>query len=493
VTVPRPGTDIIIVDEAAPSGAILDTGQAFMVGATGRGPTDRAEKITSASRYEAVYGDRSGGALMSDAVGAYFSEGGGVLYVSRATGSGAAAASVAFGSLTADAASAGAWGDDLTVSAEAPSTLSETIGAQRLEARAAGDPVVIVVALDGTNVERSPVVADADSAVNWAAGSDYVRLAKGADNLVPVAGTTADLTGGADGGAPGASDIAAALGRFDSAYGPGQVLAPGLTQTAVHEELLAHVAATRRCALVDLPDSSDPTVLGAAVAALENIDGVRFTSAWAPWATYPGPAGSQVTVPYAAVEAALIAQADRATGNPNQPAAGANGVCRYALGLAQEFTDAQREALNGAGVCMAKVVYGDVRSYGYRTAAGPADTNWLWFGNSRVVMAVAHESEAIAENYVLRQIDGRGQLFAALEADLRGVCLRHFNAGALYGASPEEAFAVDTGSAVNTPETITNGEVHAVIRLKCSPAAEWVVIEIVKVPVERALPTTVAA
>lgn len=492
---PRPGTDIIIVDEAAPSGAVLDTGQAFMAGETGRGPTDRALKISSPAKYEASYGDRSGGVLMSDAVGAYFSEGGGVLYVSRATGAGADASSVAFGTMTADAASPGTWGDELTVSAEAPATLMETLAAPRVGADplAAGDPIVVVVALDGVNVERSPVVATADAAAAWSAGSDYVRLTRGADNVVPTAGTTADLAGGANGAAAGASDIAAALARFDSAMGPGQVLAPGLTDGDVHEELLAHVNATRRCALLDLPDDSDPTVLAAAVAALEGIDGVRFSSAWAPWAVYPGPAGAQVTVPYAAVEAALIAQADRRTGNPNQPAAGANGVSRYALGLSQSFTDAQREALNGAGVCMAKLVYGDVRSYGYRTAAGPADTNWLWFGNSRVVMAIAHESDAAAENYVLRQIDGRRQLFAALETELRGICLRYFNAGALFGSDPTEAFSVDTGEAVNTIDTIKAGEVRAVIRLKCSPAAEWVVIEIVKVPVERSLPTAVAA
>ena len=93
----------------------------------------------------------------------------------------------------------------------------------------------------------------------------------------------------------------------------------------------------------------------------------------------------------------------------------------------------------------------------------------------------------MAETYVLRQIDGRRQIFAALEAELRGICLDYFNAGALFGESPPEAFSVDTGPGVNTIDTIKAGEVHAVIRLKCSPAAEWVVIEIVKVPVERSL------
>jgi hypothetical protein len=485
--VPRPGTDIIIMDGAAPGGPILDTGQAFMVGQTGRGPTDRAERIVSQARYELVYGDRSGGDLLADAVSAYFNEGGGVAYISRAIGAGAGAASAAFGSMTADAISPGTWGDDLTVAAEAPSTLAERLraGAPRL----AGDPIVITVAWQGTVVERSTVVASADEAVAWSQGSDLVRLVKGADNIVPVAGTTVDLAGGSNGGAVGAAAGAAALARSGSGLGPGQVLAPGLTDDAAHQALLAHAGQFKRCALLDLPASADPLDLAGSVQALADTDGVRFSSAWAPRLSYPGPAGAPILVAYSAVEAALIAVADRVTGNPNQPAAGANGLARYATGLEFDYTDDQRQALNGEGVNLAKVVYGDVRTYGYRTAAGPQDPNWRWFGNSRVIMAVAHEANATAENYLLRQIDGRRQLFAALEADLRGICLRHFNAGALYGETPEEAFQVDTGSSVNTDESIARGEVHAVIKLRCSAAAEWVVIAIVKVPVDQPLAT----
>ena len=368
---PRPGTDILIVDDAAPAGAILDTGQAFFVGtAAATAPTDSYSRIHSPKEYAAIYGDRTDGSLLSDAVSAYFAEGGGILYVAA----------------------------------------------------------------------------------------------------------TADAAG-----------LEAALGLFDAALGPGQVCAPGMTTTAAHTALAAHADATRRVALLDLPDDPLPATLQTAVEALEDLPGVRMCSAWAPWAVYRGPAGAEVDVPYSAVEAALIARSDLMTGNPNQPAAGVNGIAYNALGLSQSYTDEDRETLNAAGVCMAKPVYGQVRSYGYRTAAGPDDPNWLWFGNSRVVMAISHRAAAVAENYVLKQIDGRRQIFASLEAELRGICLDYFNAGALYGESPPEAFTVDTGPGINTIDTIKAGEVHAVIRLKCSPAAEWVVIEIVKVPVERSL------
>ena len=214
---------------------------------------------------------------------------------------------------------------------------------------------------------------------------------------------------------------------------------------------------------------------------------MRYAQALAPWLTYPGPAGAPVTVPYSGVQAALIARADAATGNPNEAAAGANGMHRGTLGLSQTYDDATRKSLNEQGVTLAKEKYGAIRTYGGRTAAGPADTNWLPFGNARVLMAIAHEADAVAENYVFRQIDGGRRLFAALETDLNGVCLRYFNLGALFGDSAEEAFDVDTGPQVNTLATIAAQEIHAVIRLRVSPFGEWVAIDVVKVPIQQAL------
>jgi phage tail sheath protein FI len=229
------------------------------------------------------------------------------------------------------------------------------------------------------------------------------------------------------------------------------------------------------------------------VGSLYGLAGVRYASLWGPWATYPAETPpATVTVPYSAVQAGIIARVDRG-GNPNAPAAGADGIARLAVGLTQTFTDEDRQALNELGVDLAKVVYGQVRSYGYRTAAGPLETNWLWFGNSRTLMAIAWECEAVCETYVLKQIDGRGQLFSRLNKDLRGVCARYYAMNALYGDEPADAYDVDTGPGINTVDTIKNGEVHAVVKVKCSPAAEWVVLEIVKVAVDRPVSVAVAA
>jgi phage tail sheath protein FI len=493
---PRPGTQIDIVDDAPFGGAVLDSGQAFFVGVTERGPVGDYERVQSLSQYAALYGGRTGGSLMYDSAGAYFAEGGAELIVSRVSGANADVATIAFGSATANAASPGVWGNGVKLDAVGPTTLAERVSGARTAARRdagdpriAGDPIAVTVTLGGKVVERSNVVASVDELVTWAQEhSNLVRFVRGADNTLPAAGTSATLAGGADDNAVDATTIGAALDALVYELGPGQVCAPGLTSTAAHDALLAHASACRRNALLDLPDTSDALVLSAAVAALDDVDGVRFAAAFAPWVVYPAQTSpATVTIPYSGVQAGLIARSDAATGNPNVPAAGANGISRMALGLSQTYSDDVREALNVAGVDVAILKYGTVRTYGYRSAAGPDDPNWLWYGGARELNALAHESDAIAENYVLRQIDGQGALFASLHNDLKGMCLEHYRRGALYGVTPDEAFAVDTGSTVNTPATIAAGEVHAVVRAKTSPAAEWVQISIVKVPIERSL------
>jgi hypothetical protein len=78
---PRPGTDVTIVDATAPGGPSLNTGQAFFVGKTASGPTDAYGEVHSLKQYTTDYGARTGGEAMHDAANAFFQEGGGTLFV----------------------------------------------------------------------------------------------------------------------------------------------------------------------------------------------------------------------------------------------------------------------------------------------------------------------------------------------------------------------------------------------------------------------------
>lgn len=54
--------------------------------------------------------------------------------------------------------------------------------------------------------------------------------------------------------------------------------------------------------------------------------------------------------------------------------------------------------------------------------------------------------------------------------------------------SSAEAFIVDVGDSVNTPDTLANLELHADISLRMSPFAELILLSIFKVAVSQNLP-----
>lgn len=457
---PIPGVTVEIVQDAPTGAAVLDTGQAFFAGVAERAPA-LAIKVDSVADYAANFGARAGGTLLYDSVSAYFAEGGGVLYVSAISGPTAVAASATVGVFTVKARGAGVWGNSVAVRIIDAATTGGTGAVQ------------MVVAYQGVDVEHSPVVLTQEALVKWATDySTYITLTYTTGTLAPVAAVT--LAGGVTDSAVTQTSVDAALARFTYDLGPGQVAIPGNTTTIAYTSLLAHVDATRRVALLDGPNSADPLVVGAAATGLYSNVAAKYGAMFAPWATYPGPAaGSIVTVPYSAVQAGLIARSDAASANPNLAVAGYNGITRAALGLSQTYTDAQRQQLNQQGVIVATTKYGTFRTYGARSVAGPSNLVWLWFSGAREVMAVAHEADAQGENFVFKQIDGQGVLLNQFNMALTGLLLEHYKRGALYGATPQEAFSVATSA------DVINGVLNATLRLKTSAPAEWVHIVVI--------------
>jgi hypothetical protein len=122
--------------------------------------------------------------------------------------------------------------------------------------------------------------------------------------------------------------------------------------------------------------------------------------------------------------------------------------------------------------------------YGYRTSAGPGEKNWMFFQESRVIMQLAHDLDAIMEEYVLKTIDGRKILQNKVNIALTGKCIEYWNANALYGEAASDAFRVDTDS-VNNINTAMAGEIHALVKVKTSRVAEWININLVKTMLDR--------
>lgn len=476
----RPGVVITSRESVPARTAPTYIGALFAGGVAERGPAGVSGPHRSMSDYERAHGARSTDyAVLYDAADAFFREGGSVLYTSRAVGPAAAVSSVTLDdgvgmsptdAITVSAASPGAWGDDITI-----------------DVASSSGGYTLTVKYDGETVETSPELTSNQDAVDWAESSSYIRVTQESSNL-PVTGTTANaLTGGTDDKASITdTQWGDALDAFGSDLGPGQVTLPGVTAAAQHEQLLAHAGARNRVALLDVTDSATAATVVSSVSALRSNEHAGLAQAIHPAGILPGALSSQRrTVPYSAIQAGILARNDSAGVLPNDPAAGDLGVSRSVIDLAQTVDpDSDLETLNDGGVTSVLNRYGSFVTYGLRSLADPdVYPLQVQFGAQRLIMEIVAKAGVIAERHLFRPIDGMGYRFADLQGDLQGLLLPYWTAGGLFGATAADAFQVNVGSSVNTPETIAAGELRAVITLRVSNAAEVVRIEIVRVPI----------
>jgi phage tail sheath protein FI len=428
--------------------------------------------------YTLKLGARVSYGVLYDALDVFFREGGAKAFVSRVVGP---AATTGFKNLLDNVAAT-----SLVVSAIGPGAYSTGLKVA-VSAGIVDVAKYIITITDVNNIvlETSPEFPDQQSAVDWAKGSNYVRIALGASALNPVVAAAAALSAGNDDRASIVdANWATSLARFTKDLGPGNVSYPGRTTAVAHGQLLTHCDTLGiRKTFIDMPDTPTQATLTAVSAPDRATLLGKHGAAFAPWIVVPGiAAGTYRTIPPSALAAGRAAAVDRQF-NANVPAAGELGQASYALDVSQPAWDAlTRDTLNKAGVNVIRNIYGDVRIYGWRSLADPnTEPQWLDFGNSRLNMQIAALADVIAEQYVLKQLDGQGITVNAFGGALKGMLIPFHTEGALYGVTPDEAFYVDVGPTVNTPTRIANNELRAVISLKMSPFAELVMIEVVKV------------
>lgn len=468
----RPGVIVRDAERVTPASAPTDIGRWFTAGISTRGPVGAPTRVASLSQFTAVFGARDTGSPLYDALETFFREGGGSAYVSRVVGPGAAASSVSLddsgsaAAVTVTAVNPGVWGDGLRVA-----VIAGTGG---------GTFVLVITDTTGAELERSPDCTTVADIVAWPA-KHVVVAAVGSNPPATVAATA--LTGGTDDrGSITDTQWAAALDAFTRDLGPGQVSAPGRTTQTGHEQLLAHAAERNRIALLDSVDTGVVGTLTSAATTLSARDDARFGAMLAPWIQVPGiVTGTTRTVPPSALAAGLIARQDAAGITPAEPAAGERGIARWALGPAQAWTDSEHETLNSAAVDAFRDIYGDLRLYGYRTLEPHEDLRWWQLSTMRLRMLIDAQMRQIGERYVFGMVDGKGQTLSRLAGEITGMLLAHHTAGALYGDTPEEAFRVDVGPAVNPPEQLAEGVINAVVVIRPAPFGEQVVIELVRV------------
>ena len=143
----------------------------------------------------------------------------------------------------------------------------------------------------------------------------------------------------------------------------------------------------------------------------------------------------------------------------------------------------ESELLPGLGIPAERFWQGKTDgAYAYRSLVDPNGPRqqWLQANWGRLNMAIVAEAEAVGQQFVFSQIDGRGITIASFNGSLSAMLKNFYDEGALYGETAADAYVVNTGPAVNTPDTIADGRLRAVLSVRMSPHAELVQIEIVK-------------
>jgi hypothetical protein len=274
----------------------------------------------------------------------------------------------------------------------------------------------------------------------------------------------------------------------DPKYGPGQLAViaqtPATPPTAQQFTDMQNAAmSNNRVALRDVASTTSVVQMGTTGAAAPPND--SYGATFGPWLSLPPPpsvvGATARTIPGSAAIAALCAQVD-ADGNPNRAAAGDDYAVQYATGMTLELTAANRSSLFSNGVNAFADTYG-LENYGFQTNIAMDPTNPYWqFNCSRARMALVDRCTIRARPFMFRPIDGRGRLEAELQGALEDECNRLYQANAMYGDTPQDAYDVNVSSSVNTVDTIAQGELHAVASVVWTLHAVAVEVDLVTVP-----------
>lgn len=477
-----PGTTVNTVDAPRRRVTPTNTATRFTVGITERGPIVPTPVYSMADAV-AKFGNRVTYGIVYDELAGFFGERGSVAYVSRVVGPAATVATHTFNdagatpSIRVDAANPGDWGARLTV---------------QIAAGTAAGSFVVIVFLDGVEVDRSTDLIDVPAAADWGAHSDWIRItALGAADPAVVAATA--LTGGTDDRAAITdAQWQAALDRFGRDLGPGQVSMPGRYSTVAQTALLTHARDRNRRARLDADPTASRSALVANAATLRALgtDLAKRGTLYARWGVAPGlTPGTTRLIPYSSIQAGMDARNDAA--NPvGTPVAGDNGTSLFLVDLAPNgaaWTDADLEALANAGVTVARNFDGVIQTYDNVTLVDQVlDEKWLDESTGRLAMAITAQGGVIGDRHMWRLIDGQAFELTDFRNDLAAMLTRMWVDRELYGLTASDAFSVDVDTPINTTETIAARKLRAKIGFKPSRGARQVEIEIGNTPLTEA-------
>jgi hypothetical protein len=454
------------------------TGVGFVASIPNKGLFDPAKPCRSMDEIQRRFGDRQTFSVFWDWCELFFRCGGRELYVLPVRGPAVAKATLNLAgtgtTLIVNAKSAGEWGNGAAGGLTAEVANGPSGGTHR----------VIIIRLNGVEVERTPEFNDRALAPAFSDILEHVDIVLGGGSGLPTVAAAANLAGGTlDRVNITQTQIDAGIDLAQADLGPGQIAAPDWPTTATHNKLQAWGNGRNRFAFCDSTDTN----VKATVSALANATQGNVNGPWGafvhPWVIIAGTAGgSSRFVPASAFVMAKCNQTDLAAG-PGQAPAGEYGRQTSSLvqGLRATYSDTDAADLEAVGCNLLIMRNGEVRFDGNRTLVEPGgpDSEWLQIGVSRLRMAIVARLEVAGQTFEHIQLTPVN--IAKFDTALRGEMLDF--ASQLFPSDDDPGFVVVTDDSVNTSETLNAGELNAAVGFRPAPGADMVFIYLTKVAV----------
>jgi len=469
----------------------VGTAVAAFVGLAAKGPFNEPRLLTNWGQFTATFGEFVDGSYLAHAVYAYFLNGGGTAYVVRVGADGAAPVAsaevpAAEGSKPAFrvlALEAGSGGNDLSVEVSPPTDAAE--GAFKLVVKQSGRVVETfdnVVAGKGkqnvaTQVKaQSKVITIEEVGALAAPATTSVTLSGGAATMPArvtpddYVGNSADRTGFA--GLEAVDEITMlAVPDLMAVYEKGIIDAEGVK--AVQLAMIAHCELMGdRVAILDAPPG-----LNAQQVKEWRVDKAGYDSKYAalywPWVKVFDPLSGQAKfIPPSGAMAGIWARSDSERGVHKAPA---NEVVRGAIALEIQVTKGEHDQLNPHGINVIRAFPGrGIRVWGARTLS--SDASWRYL-NVRRLFNYIEESILQGTQWVVFEPNDMA-LWERVKRTATSFLTLTWRQGALFGATPQEAFYVKCDAETNPADVIDAGQLVVEIGIAPVKPAEFVIFRI---------------
>ncbi len=254
-----------------------------------------------------------------------------------------------------------------------------------------------------------------------------------------------------------------------SAYEQGMIDKDGVK--AVQMAMMNHCERVRgRMAIIDPLPNMTPQEVKKWREKDANYDS-QAAAMYYPWIKVNGPDGKPMAVPPSGHMAGIWARNDNERGVHKAPA---NEVVRGALDPVTPITKGEQDTLNPSGVnCIRTFTGMGVRVWGARTLS--SDPAWRYINVRRLFNYVEKSVERGTQWVVFEPNDMN--LWERVKRDVNAFLTVVWREGALFGASPNQAFFVKCDAGNNPPETRDLGRLYVEVGLSPVKPAEFVILQ----------------